>query len=136
MATKVADKAKKDKAKARKGKAREVGARFIAGMQELIATAKAGGQKAVDAKYASRVDLRSFQLPALAAADVTAARAALGVGEDMFALILGVPVQSVQAWERGTKPPPGPARRLIAEIRATPDHWRQRFGLGTAAAEG
>lgn len=132
MATKLADKAKL--AAARQVLAEEIGAEFIAGLDQMLATVKSGGIKALKAKYASRVAATlPFQLPDVASADVTAARTALGIDQDVFALILGVPVQTVRHWESGAKLPMGAARRLITEIRDTPDYWRKRFHLGTAA---
>ncbi len=106
----------------------QVGAEFIAGMEELIATAKAGGLAAVKRKYASRVTpALAYDLPVVAGGDVAAARKALGVSQPIFAKILGASVQSVRAWEQGTKPPSGVARRLIGEIRHDPEYWRKRF---------
>lgn len=116
-------------AKPRPTTAEKVGARFIAGMQELIATAKAGGLAAVKAKHGIPPPPAVVILgpPAVSGQDVAAARKALGVSQPIFAKILGASVQSVRAWEQGTKPPSGVARRLIGEIRHDPDYWRKRF---------
>lgn len=118
----------------RKAMARKIGAEFIAGMERLIATAKAGGSKAVRAKHTLRTTApEPFDLPVIGRADVSAAREALGVSQAVFAKILGASAQSVRSWEQGTKPPSGVARRLIGEIRDKPEYWRQRFRLQTAA---
>ncbi len=133
MATKLGDKAKQ--AAAKRAMAEEIGAEFIAGLDAMLATAKSGGIKALKSKYASRVAATlPFQLSDIGSADVTAARTALGIEQDVFALILGVPTQTVRHWEAGAELPTGSARRLIAEIRDTPDYWRKRFDLGAAAA--
>ena len=119
--------------KRRRETAERVGAQFVAGMKDVLATAKAGGLRAVRAKYTLRTAaLAPFELPAITRHDVVAARDALGVSQPVFAKILGVSAQSVKAWEQGTKPPSGIARRLIGEICATPEHWRKRFGLERA----
>jgi len=109
--------------------AEKVGARFIAGMQELLATAKAGGLEAVKAKHGIPPPPAVVILgpPVVADDDVIAAREALGVSQSVFAKILGASVQSVRAWEQGTKSPSGAVRRLIGEIRHDPDYWRKRF---------
>ena len=119
----------------RRAFAEKIGAEFIAGLDEMLTTTKSGGIKGLKAKHASRVAATlPYTLPDIAAADVTAARTALGLDPEVFALILGVPVQTVRHWESGAKLPTGSARRLIAEIRDTPEYWRKRFHLGSAAA--
>jgi len=104
-------------------------ARFIAGLKALEATAKAGGLAAVKAKHGIPPPPAVVILgpPAVSAIDVAAARKALGVSQPIFAKILGASVQSVRAWEQGTKPPSGVARRLIGEIAHDPEYWRKRF---------
>ena len=107
---------------------------FIAGMEQLIATAEEGGLELVKARHGLRtIPPGPFELPAITSKEVVAARESLGVSQTVFAKILGASPQSVRAWEQGTKPPSGVARRLIGEIRTSPDYWRSRFGLGTAA---
>lgn len=118
----------------RSAKAREIEASFIAGLEQLLATATEGGLEAVRAKHSLRtIAPGTFELPIITLREVVAARAVLGVSQALFAKILGVSAQSVRAWEQGAKPPSGVARRLIGEIRAQPDYWRNRFGLATAA---
>jgi DNA-binding XRE family transcriptional regulator len=120
--------------KVRSAKAREIEASFIAGMEQLVATMDEGGIELVRARHSLRtIAPGPFELPTITSKDVVAARDTLGVSQTVFAKILGVSPQSVRAWEQGTKPPSGAVRRLIGEIRAQPDYWRNRFGLGTAA---
>ena len=115
-------------------KAAEIEASFIAGLEQLAATAKAGGVKALKAKHARPLNLEAaLELPAITGDDVLAARESLGVNRAVFAKILGVTAPVVDAWETGAKPATGAARRLIAEIRDTPEYWRQRFGLVVAS---
>ncbi len=113
-----------------KDMAKQIGAEMIAGMEQLLATLQAGGQKAVDEKYGIPPPPGvAVPVPSAGKKDVKAARQALGVSQPVFALILGASVQAVRAWEQGTKPPSGVARRLIGEIRHDPAYWRKRFGL-------
>lgn len=115
----------------RKRTAERVGAEVIAGLEQILATLEAGGVKAVDEKYGIPPP-PAVVVPVLKAKDVKAARQSLGVSQSAFALILGASVQAVRAWEQGTKPPSGVARRLIGEIRHDPDYWKRRFGLAPA----
>ena len=111
-------------------KAAQIEASFIAGLEELLVSATAGGLKALRAKHTLRSTAgKPFELPLITSEAVVAARESLGVSQTVFAMILGVSSQSVRAWEQGTKPPSGAARRLIGEIHATPEHWKKRFGL-------
>jgi DNA-binding transcriptional regulator YiaG len=122
-------------AKRRSGAATKIGAEFIAGMEQLIATAKAGGLAAVQAKHGKPLPVAAdLELPPMSADGVVAARKALGVSQPVFARILGASVQSVRAWEQGVKPPSGVARLLIGEIRHDPEYWRKRFALEPAVA--
>lgn len=121
--------------KQRSATAEKIGAEFIAGMEQLVATAKIGGLAAVKAKHGVALPAAVVPgLPAVSAGDVLAARKALGVSQPVFAQILGASVQSVRAWEQGAKPPSGVARRLIGEIRHDPVYWRKRFAPGPAVA--
>jgi DNA-binding transcriptional regulator YiaG len=121
-------------AASKRAMAEKVGADFIADMEKMIATAKAGGLKAVKAKYGTKTTPpEPLELPVLTQRDVVAVRNLLGVSQAVFAKILGVSAQSVRSLELGTKPPTGAVRRLLGEIRDQPDYWRTRFGLGSRA---
>jgi DNA-binding transcriptional regulator YiaG len=110
--------------------AAELGAEFIAGLETVLATLQREGVESVKSKYGShRPSSSIIELPSTTAADVAAARQALGVSQTIFAQILGASVQAVRAWEQGAKAPSGMARRLIGEIRHDPAYWRKRFSL-------
>ena len=47
-------------------------------------------------------------------------RERLRVSQAVFAQLLGVSIKSVEAWESGTNPPPGPVNRLLEEINLDP----------------
>jgi putative transcriptional regulator len=115
----------------RKDMAKQIGAEMIAGMEQLLATMETSGKKAVMEKHGIPPPPGvALKVPTAGKKEVKAARQALGVSQPVFALILGASVQAVRAWEQGTKPPSGVARRLIGEIRHDPAYWRKRFGLG------
>lgn len=115
--------------KQRKATAAKLEAEFIASLEEFAATVKAGGLKAVDAKYGIPAPP-----PVVTPAEVTAAREALGVSERAFAAVLCVTVEQVRAWEAGTETPPDLACRLIGEFRHDPAYWRSRLGLSGPTA--
>ncbi len=109
---------------------KEIANQFIAGLESLLSTAKAGGVKAVKQKHTLRsIPLEMFVLPKTTVRDIVEARTSLGVSQPVFAAILGVAPQSVKAWEQGTKKPPGTVRRLIDEMRRNPQYWLKRFDL-------
>ncbi len=51
---------------------------------------------------------------------IKATRVSLGMSQATFALVMGVSVKTVEAWETGTNKPMGPARRLLSLINAEP----------------
>jgi DNA-binding transcriptional regulator YiaG len=51
----------------------------------------------------------------------------LSVSQNIFAPFLGVSVNAVQAWERGTNTPSHMASRFMDEIRHNPLYWRKRL---------
>lgn len=67
------------------------------------------------------------------AARVKAGRGALGLSQQVFADFLGVGVALVRAWEGGTRSPKGADRRLLADIAARPDYWREQVRLAKRA---
>ena len=100
---------------------------MIEDMRELVATMKAGGMAAVRKKFTVRGGVAVPPPPAVGPADVTAARKAVGVGQSVFAELLGASLAAVRAWEEGTKTPPPMARRLLAEVAADPARWRAKL---------
>ena len=92
-----------------------------------VRTARRAAEKKLRAKQAAR-RARLAVCP-LAAADVYAVRRALGpnVSQEWFAAFLNVPESLVEAWEDGTKSPAGAALRLLADLRARPDYWRDQL---------
>ena len=54
-------------------------------------------------------------------------RKVLQASQMVFAQLLGVSVQTVQAWEQGENEPSNIAKRFMDEIRHDPDYWRKRL---------
>lgn len=98
-----------------------------------VRTARRAAEKKLRAKQAAR-RARLAVCP-LAPADVYAIRRALGpnVSQEWFAAFLNVPESLVEAWEEGTKAPAGAALRLLADIRARPDSWRDQLHAADSA---
>jgi putative transcriptional regulator len=111
-----------------------LGSRIIAGMEDLLATMKSGGLKAVEKKFTvRRVKKAAFEKPSLGKVDVVAIRETLGVSQAVFANLLGVSIATVRAWEQGVNVPSGMATRFLAEIRANPDYWKSRLNDAVTA---
>lgn len=54
-------------------------------------------------------------------------RAILNASQAVFALVLGVSIKTVQAWEQGQTSPPKMACRFMDEIRRDPEYWTKRL---------
>jgi putative transcriptional regulator len=120
------------KAAAPDGSAPTFGETVLSRLRAVNATLQAGGMGAVRTKYTvRRVRVAGFPRPALAAADVAAIRAGLGVSQAVFAALLGVAPNTVRAWEQGVNPVPGIAARFLAEIRRDPAYWQARIDEAT-----
>jgi putative transcriptional regulator len=87
----------------------------------------------VDEKFTVRTVELDLEPQTFSAKDVKDTRALVGVSQGVFAQILGVSANTVQAWEQGLRTPSNMAARFIEEIRAHPEHWKQR--LREAAVE-
>jgi putative transcriptional regulator len=105
-------------------KAKSVWDRVADELNQLAAAVAAGDP--LPAGFTTRV-VRVSGPPAVDAAGARAARKALGVSQPVFARFLGVSVQTVRAWEQGTRTPAGAVRRLLTDIRHHPDHWAARL---------
>ncbi len=53
--------------------------------------------------------------------DVRAAREAIGMTREQFALVLGVSPSGLRKWEQGSRQPSGAARTLIRVIEKAPE---------------
>ena len=53
--------------------------------------------------------------------DVTAVRRRTGLSQTAFAETFGLPLRTLQDWERGAKMPSGPAKTLLLVIDKEPD---------------
>ena len=67
------------------------------------------------------------------AQQVRTVRKSLGASQTVFALFLGVSVQTVRSWEQGTKTPSDIAARFMDEIRRDPDYWLRRISGAVVA---
>lgn len=64
-----------------------------------------------------------FTVPAedMSAVEIRKLRRSLQLSVQVFADVLAVSVKTVEAWEKGTNTPSGPALRLMQAIRKHPD---------------
>lgn len=54
--------------------------------------------------------------------DASAVREGVGLSQREFAILVGVPVKTLQNWEQGRTRPTGPARALLRAIAKDPKH--------------
>ena len=66
---------------------------------------------------------------------VIATRKLLRISQSVFALLLGVSVKTIQAWEQGLNPPKNVSCRFMDEIRRNPQYWIDRLKEATQACE-
>ena len=57
-------------------------------------------------------------------------RTSLKLTQFSFSQVLGVTVKTVEAWEKGTNSPNGPARRLMSILKEEPDTLKKHHILG------
>ena len=60
-------------------------------------------------------------MPDISAEDIKAIRKKLGFTQAVFAAVIGVSTKTVEAWEKGTNQPIGPARSMISLIQFDPE---------------
>jgi DNA-binding transcriptional regulator YiaG len=112
-----------------------LGKTIVGGLEDLLATMRAGGMPAVEKKFTvRRVKRVTFDRPVFRGPDVAAIRAALGVSQPVFAALLGVSPNTVRAWEQGVNPPSRMAARFLAEIRNNPEYWKAQVRAAAGEA--
>ena len=101
----------------------KLGKSVIASLKEVAGAIESGGL--------SRLTVRTVKLPAdpmsYDAQAVKQTRERLNVSQAVFARLLGISVVLSQAWEQGLRKPSKMACRLLDEINAAPERWRQRL---------
>lgn len=99
-----------------------VGRRLIAALMEVSDALDSG--EPLEARFT----VRTYDVPdpgAYDAASVKRVRDRVGASQALFALVLGVSVNLVQAWEQGHRRPSPLARRLLDEIARDPGRWAE-----------
>jgi len=97
-----------------------------------VRTARRAAEKELRVKQAAR--RARLTVAPLTRQNAVAIRKLLSLGQAGFADFLNVPHALVEAWEDGTKAPKGAALRLLADIRARPDYWRDQLHAATGDA--
>lgn len=69
---------------------------------------------------AKRSIVRIKDVPVYDAASIKRLRKRLNLSQSNLAYIIGVTTKTVEAWEAGTNPPRGPARRMLELIEKQP----------------
>ncbi len=102
-----------------------LGEEIIEGLAELKEALATGEPLA--ARFNCRQVVLELEPHEFEPADVRCTRRLLGASQGVFAKFLGVSLQTVRAWEQGTKSPREVARRFMDEIRRDPTYWRARL---------
>lgn len=101
----------------------KLGKKLIAALEEVAGAIEKGEM--------SRLTVRTVKLPAdptpYDADAVKRTRERLNVSQAVFARLLGISVVLAQGWEQGQRRPSKMACRLLDEVNAAPERWRQRL---------
>ena len=94
------------------------------GLRELADALKAG--EPLEARFTVRT-YKIIPPPEYDGEDVRRVRDLLGMSQAAFAGFLGVDPSTVRSWEQRLRSPSPLACRMLSEIEANPNHWRQRL---------
>ena len=83
------------------------------------------GEGAARVRYRTLPEMDIASPPVYDAPHIRAVRYALALSQEMFARLLNVSIQTVQAWERGARPLSGPSLRLLQIAEHHPDVLRE-----------
>jgi putative transcriptional regulator len=109
----------------RKISRKSLGAEIVEGLTELHETLLRGDT--VEETFTVRKVKLDLKPQAYNARSVQITRARLGVSQALFAQLLGVGIDLVQAWEQGARTPKPMACRLLDEMNLDPGRWRTRL---------
>ena len=70
-------------------------------------------------------DVKVSPLPDFSSAEISEIRDGLCLSQSVFADILGVSKKTVEAWERGTNKPNGPACRMLKRFKEDPESVKE-----------
>lgn len=108
-----------------KSQDRGFGDEMIEDLQALADTIEAG--EPLDERFTVRAIKLDLKPREYRGDDVKAVRAKLGASQALLARFLGVSVQTLQKWERGTRPVPTIAARYLDDVQEFPDLWTRRI---------
>lgn len=112
-----------------KPEASTVAERIIQGLEKLDAAFAKGGMEEVEKQFR----VTRVKKPPITPKDVIRIRKKqLGATQELFASLLGVPVGTVRAWERGTEELSAMAEKFLNEMRYNGDYWKKRVQAVTA----
>lgn len=101
------------------------GPRLIAGLKGVRDTLQSG--QPLEERFTIRTIRLELEPPEYQPEEVAAVRSQVRASQSVFAKLLGVSVQAVQAWEQGQNPPSPTARRLLEIIEQNPEPWVHRL---------
>jgi putative transcriptional regulator len=101
-----------------------LGARMIEGLTELAEALERG--EPLEKRFTVRTVERLPRPSSYDAKRVRATRESLGMSQAVFAQLMAVSVNLVQAWERGDRSPAPIACRLLDEVARNRTQWMRR----------
>ena len=109
-------------------KEKSVGEEIIEGLTEFRDVLRSG--KPVESRFTVRtveLDLKPLKPKQHNAASVRAIRESLNVSQALFAQLLGVSIDLVQAWEQGSRKPSAIACHLLDYMERNKQFWMDRL---------
>lgn len=87
---------------------------IVKGLEEAIAFEKGKGNARVQKRIVNPIE-------EFTSAQVKEIRKSLKMSQSVFAVVMGVSIKTVEAWEAGTNKPNGSARRLLHVLKTDPE---------------
>jgi DNA-binding transcriptional regulator YiaG len=100
---------------------------MVAGMASFCDTVESG--EPITKRYTVKTVTLNLQSRPYGAEDIKVVRKKLNASQALLANFLGVSVNSIRAWEQGTRVVPKIACRFLDEIIENPDVWSHRLRM-------
>jgi len=100
-----------------------IGSEIIESLKDFADTLKSGVP--IESRYTVHTVRLTAEPTRYGPNQVKATRARIGASQAIFAQLVGVSTKLVQSWEQGDRKPQKMARRLLDEINANPERWKQ-----------
>jgi putative transcriptional regulator len=111
-----------------------LGAGMVAGLSAFCDALESGVP--IEERFTVRTVHRTIEPRSYEASDVKNVRKMVDASQAHFARLLGVSIKSLRAWEHGRTRVPTATCRVLEDMIANPDPWKQRVsGSSTGNSE-